>query len=72
MSEQLTAALEMLTSTTNDVELMARFVLVDAAEVAKALASAETGSSDEAALRLLAKYNPYTPPTRYTPPPSEE
>lgn len=72
MSEQLTAALEVLTSTYQDLDTIARGLVVDAAEVAKALSSTESDSAEGVALRVLAKYNPYTPPTRYTPPPSEE
>lgn len=72
MSEQLTAALEVLTSTYQDLDTIARGLVVDAAEVAQALSSIEADSAEGVALRVLAKYNPYTSPTRYTPPPSEE
>lgn len=72
MSEQLTAALEVLTSTYQDLDTIARGLVVDAAEVAQALSSTESDSAEGVALRVLAKHNPYTPPTRYTPPPSEE
>jgi len=47
-------------------------LVVDAAEVAQALSSTESDSAEGVALRVLAKHNPYTAPTRYTPPPSEE
>ena len=72
MSEQLTAALEVLTSTYQDLDTIARGLVVDAAEVAQALSSTESDSAEGVALRVLAKHNPYTDPTRYTPPPSEE
>jgi hypothetical protein len=36
---------------------------VDAAEVDSALAAAEPDSAEGVALRVLAKYNPYTKPT---------
>ena len=72
MSEQLTAALEVLTSTYQDLDTIARGLVVDAAEVAQALSSTESDSAEGVALRVLAKHNPYTPTTRYTPPPSEE
>lgn len=72
MSEQLTAALEVLTSTYQDLDTIARGLVVDAAEVAQALSSTEADSAEGVALRVLAKHNPYTAPTRYTPPPSEE
>jgi len=71
MSEQLTAALEVLTSTYQDLDTIARGLVVDAAEVAQALSSTESDSAEGVALRVLAKHNPYTTPTRYTPP-SEE
>ena len=71
MSEQLTAALEVLTSTYQDLDTIARGLVVDAAEVAQALSSTESDSAEGVALRVLAKHNPYIP-TRYTPPPSEE
>jgi hypothetical protein len=67
MSEQLTAALEVLTSTYQDLDTIARGLIVDAAEVAQALSSTEADSAEGVALRVLAKYNPYTAPTRYTP-----
>jgi hypothetical protein len=64
MSEQLTAALEVLTSTYQDLDTIARGLVVDAAEVAQALSSTEADSADGVALRVLAKYNPYVAVTR--------
>lgn len=43
-----------------DIQLIARSLLVDAAEVAKA--TAEPDTAEAVALALLQKYNPYTAP----------
>lgn len=43
-----------------DIELIARSLAVDASEVAKA--TAEPDTAEAVALKLLKKYNPYTPP----------
>ena len=55
----LEEAVDWLVSTDKDLDLIARFLLVDAAEVHTALAGADKDSADAVALRLLAKYNPY-------------
>lgn len=55
----LEEAVDLLVSTDKDLDLIARFLPVDAAEVHAALAGADDDSADAVALRLLAKYNPY-------------
>lgn len=57
----LDQVVEALVSATGDLDLIARFSVVDANEVADALADAEADSAEGVALRLLAKYNPVTP-----------
>lgn len=47
-----------LTSSTGDLELLARFSVVDANDVAQALLTVEPDSAEGVVLRLLAKYNP--------------
>ena len=54
----LEEAVDFLVSTDKDLDLIARFLPVDAAEVHAALAGADEDSADGVALRLLAKYNP--------------
>jgi hypothetical protein len=54
----LDQVVEGLVSATGDLDLIARFSVVDADEVATALANAEADSAEGVALRLLAKYNP--------------
>ena len=54
----LEEAVDLLVSTDKDLDLIARFLLVDADEVHLALAGADEDSADAVALRLLAKYNP--------------
>lgn len=44
-----------------DIQLIARSLLVDASEVAKATAAPDT--AEAVALELLKKYNPYVLPT---------
>jgi len=56
--KSLEKALESLTTATGDLDLIARFLVVDAKEVAKALLTTEPDSAEGVALRLLAKYNP--------------
>jgi hypothetical protein len=55
----LEEAVDLLVSTDKDLDLVARFLPVDAREVYEALAGADEDSADGVALRLLAKYNPY-------------
>ena len=47
-----------LTSATGDLDLIARFSVVDANEVAGGLLTVEADSAEGVALRLLSKYNP--------------
>lgn len=58
---ELQAALDELTSTYKDLDSVARGLQVNGKEVADALAEAESDSAEAVALRVLAKYNPYTP-----------
>lgn len=55
----LEEAVDLLVSTDKDLDLVARFLPVDAAEVYTALTGVDEDSADAVALRLLAKYNPY-------------
>jgi hypothetical protein len=57
----LDQVVEGLVSAIGDLDLIARFSVVDANEVADALADVEADSAEGVALRLLAKYNPVTP-----------
>ena len=54
----LDQAVQDLTLATGDLDLIARFSVVDANDVADALQIAEADSAEGVALRLLAKYNP--------------
>jgi len=56
----LDQVVEGLVSASGDLDLIARFSVVDADEVAAALASAEVDSAEGVVLALLAKYNPVT------------
>jgi hypothetical protein len=60
----LEEAVSMLASTDKDLDLMARFLSVDAREVQAALQNAEEDSANGVALRLLAKYNPVSAPVQ--------
>ena len=65
MSEQLQSAVEVLASTFQSLDLVARALIVDPKEVAEALASCEDHDTAEyVALTALARYNPYTPPVK--------
>lgn len=55
---ELQDALDELTSTYKDLDLVARGLQVNAEEVADALANADPDSAEAVALRVLAKYNP--------------
>lgn len=55
--ESLNQVVEGLVSANGDLDLIARFSLVDSTEVAAALANVEADSAEGVALRLLAKYN---------------
>jgi hypothetical protein len=54
----LEEAVDILVSTDKDLDLVARFLSVDAHEVHAALEGVDEDSADGVALRLLAKYNP--------------
>jgi len=56
--DALEQAILALTSATGDLDLIARFSVVDANEVADALLTVEPDSAEGVALRYLAKYNP--------------
>jgi hypothetical protein len=58
--ETLDRVVEGLAAAAGDLDLMARFSVVDADEVAAALEDAEADSAEGVVLRLLAKYNPVT------------
>jgi hypothetical protein len=55
-------AVKTLISTYQSLDIVAMGLVVDAAEVDNALAAAEPDSAEGVALRMLAKYNPYTKP----------
>ena len=63
----LKLALEELTTTYKDLDLIARSLVVDPAEIAKAILSTEEDSAEGVALRILAKYNPFVPPAKIKP-----
>ena len=54
----LDEAVEMLASAQADLDLIARGLPVDAAEVAEMMTIADADSAEMVALKLLAKYNP--------------
>ena len=56
--ESLDQVVDGLTLATGDLDLIARFSVVDAKEVAAALVSAKADSAEGVVLALLAKYNP--------------
>jgi hypothetical protein len=58
----LAAAIKLLSSTYQSLDLVAQGCSVDAAEVDAALQLADPDSVEAVCLRCLAKYNPYTPP----------
>ncbi len=58
VSNQLDAVVELLTTTRQSLELVARGLAVDAEEVADALANAEPDTAEYVALSVLAKLNP--------------
>jgi len=60
----LELALEELTTTYKDLDLIARSLVVDPAEIAQAILTTEEDSAEGVALRMLAKYNPFVPPAK--------
>lgn len=61
---KLTDAIKALATTHLSLDVVARGLVVDAAEVHNQLKTAEAGSMDELCLKYLAKYNPYEPPKK--------
>lgn len=59
---KLNDAIETLADTYQSLDLVARGLEVNAAEVDTALKAAKAGTVEHLALQYLAKYNPYTPP----------
>ncbi len=57
----LDAAIKTLATTNQDLELVARGLVVSPAEVYDALSKAEPDSVEFVVLTILAKYNPYVP-----------
>lgn len=66
MSEQLDAAVETLISTYQSLNAVAQGLVVDAKEVADALAAATPDTAEFIALTVLSVYNPYTAPAKTT------
>jgi predicted oxidoreductase len=56
--QTLDQVIEGLTTATGDLDLISRFSVVDANEVAAALADVDADSAEGVVLRLLSKYNP--------------
>lgn len=54
-------AIEALTNHYGSLDVMAQRLIVDAKEVADALAKVDPDTSEFVALTYLAKYNPYVP-----------
>lgn len=61
---KLTDAIEALATTNQSLDVVARGLVVDAAEVYNQLKTAEAGSMEQLCLQYLAKYNPYEPPKK--------
>ena len=57
----LQQAIDDLTSTYQSLDVVAKGSVVDAKEVADALALAKPDTAEFVALTVLSKYNPYTP-----------
>lgn len=60
----LADAIKTLATTYQSLDVVAKSLVVDAAEVYNQLKTAEAGSMDELCLKYLAKYNPYVPPKK--------
>ena len=60
----LAAAIKLLSSTYQSLDIVAQGCVVDAAEVDAALKAAKPDTVDAVCLQVLAKYNPYTPKTK--------
>lgn len=57
----LKAAIKLLSTTYQSLDIVARGCIVDAQEVHEALKECEQGSPEQICLEHLAKYNPYVP-----------
>jgi hypothetical protein len=57
----LADAIKTLATTYTSLDVAARGLVVDAAEVHSQLATVEPGSVEETCLKYLAKHNPYIP-----------
>jgi hypothetical protein len=66
MSQQLDDAVGTLISTYQSLNLVAQGLVVDAKEVADALAAATPDTAEFIALTVLSVYNPYTAPAKTT------
>jgi hypothetical protein len=60
----LKAAIKLLSSTYQSLDIVAQGCVVDAAEVDAALKAAEPDTVEAVCLQVLAKHNPYTPKTK--------
>lgn len=60
----LKAAIKLLSSTYQSLDIVAQGCIVDAAEVDAALKAAEPDTVEAVCLQALAKYNPHTPPKK--------
>lgn len=60
----LAQAIETLVTTYSSLDSVAQGLVVDGKEVADALALATPDTAEFVALTVLAKYNPYTKPTK--------
>lgn len=56
----LESAVDLLVSTYQDLDVIARGLVVDPQEIADALAIADSDSAEAIVLRMLQKYNPIT------------
>ena len=62
MSQALDDALDVMTSTYLPFDLVVRGMVLDAKEVADALAKADPDTEEQTVLQFLATYFPYVPP----------
>jgi hypothetical protein len=62
MSQALNDALDVMTSTYLPFDLVVKGMVLDAKEVADALAKADPDTEEQTVLQVLATYFPYVPP----------
>jgi hypothetical protein len=62
----LKAAIKLLSSTYQSLDIVAQGCVVDAAEVDAALKAAEPDTVEAVCLQVLAKYNPFVPTPKIT------